>query len=73
MTRLWIVRAGAHGERELAAIDQSKLFPGFLEVGDLSTCADRDAVLELLSFGAILGTLLSDILLALLDPRIRLE
>lgn len=45
MTRLWIVRAGAHGERELAAIDQSKLFPGFLEVSDLSTCEDRDAVL----------------------------
>ncbi|MDQ1902385.1 hypothetical protein RAH32_18350 [Paracoccus sp. WLY502] len=45
MTRLWIVRAGAHGERELASIDQSKLFPGFLEVGNLSTCADRDAVL----------------------------
>ena len=45
MTRLWIVRAGAHGERELAAIDQSKLFPGFLEVGDLSACPDRDAVL----------------------------
>ncbi|RCK18832.1 restriction endonuclease [Thalassospira profundimaris] len=45
MTRLWIVRAGAHGERELAAVDQSKLFPGFLEVGDLSACANRDAVL----------------------------
>jgi predicted Mrr-cat superfamily restriction endonuclease len=45
MSRLWIVRAGAHGERELAAIDQSKLFPGFLEVGDLSACADRDWLL----------------------------
>ena len=48
MTRLWIVRAGAHGERELAAIDQSKLFPGFADVGDLSDCKDRDAVLALL-------------------------
>ena len=28
MTRLWIVRAGRHGERELAAIEQSKLFAG---------------------------------------------
>lgn len=46
MTKLWIVRAGAHGERELAAIDQGKLFPGFLEVGDLRFCNDRDAVLS---------------------------
>ena len=44
--RLWIVRAGAHGERELAAIDQSKLFPGFLEVGDLSALDSRDAILS---------------------------
>ncbi len=43
--RLWIVRAGAHGERELAAIDQSRLFPGFLEVGDLSELDSRDAIL----------------------------
>ena len=46
MTKLWIVRGGANGERELAAIDQGKLFPGFLDVGDLNACADRDAVLE---------------------------
>ncbi len=46
MTRLWIVRAGAHGERELAAISQTKLLPGFLEVGDLSHCKDRDGILE---------------------------
>ncbi len=45
MTRLWIVRAGKHGERELAAIDRSRLLPGFLEVGDLRGCKDRDAVL----------------------------
>jgi restriction system protein len=45
MTRLWIVRAGAHGERELAAIEQSKLFPGFIEVGDLSRLDSRDAIL----------------------------
>ena len=45
MTRLWIVRAGAHGERELAAIDQSKLLPGFLNVGDLTQLDGRDAIL----------------------------
>ncbi len=45
MTRLWIVRAGAHGERENAAIDKSELLPGFLEVGDLSKLGDRDAIL----------------------------
>ena len=45
MTRLWIVRAGAHGERELAAIDQGTLLPGFLEVGDLSRLGTRDAIL----------------------------
>lgn len=43
--RLWIVRAGAHGERELAAIDQNKLFPGFLEVGDLSELESRADIL----------------------------
>jgi len=46
MTRLWIVRAGKQGDRELAAIEQSKLFPGFLEVGDLGTRNDRDTILE---------------------------
>ncbi|MBG6199967.1 restriction system protein [Labrenzia sp. EL_13] len=45
MTRLWIVRAGARGERELAAIDQGKLMPGFLEVGDLSKIGSREAIL----------------------------
>ncbi|WP_374311734.1 restriction endonuclease [Dongia sp.] len=45
MTRLWIVRAGKQGERELAAIEQGRLLPGFLEVGDLSTCKGRDAIL----------------------------
>lgn len=46
MTRLWIVRAGANGERELAAIEQSRLFPGFLEVHDLAPLANREAILE---------------------------
>lgn len=45
MTRLWIVRAGKQGERELAAIEQDRLLPGFLEVGDLTSLQDRDAIL----------------------------
>ena len=45
MTRLWIVRAGAHGERELAAIDQGRLFPGFLDVGNLTKLDSRGAIL----------------------------
>ena len=46
MTRLWIVRAGKQGDRELAAIEQGRLLPGFLEVGDLRRFPDRDAILE---------------------------
>lgn len=46
MTRLWIVRAGKQGERELAAIEQNKLFPGFLDVGDLRRHKDREAILK---------------------------
>lgn len=46
MTRLWIVRAGANGERELAAIQDSRLYPGFLEVGDLSNRNDRESIAE---------------------------
>lgn len=46
MTKLWIVRAGKQGERELAAIEQGKLFPGFLQVGDLSARKDRDVIFE---------------------------
>jgi len=45
MTRLWIVRAGKQGTRELAAIEQNRLLPGFLEVGDLRDLKDRDAIL----------------------------
>ena len=44
--RLWIVRAGAHGERELAAIEKNRLFPGFLEVGDLTKLDSRDDILS---------------------------
>ena len=46
MTRLWIVRAGKQGDRELAAIEQGRLLPGFLEVGDLRRFSDRNAILE---------------------------
>lgn len=45
MSRLWIVRAGKQGERELAAIEQGRLLPGFLEVGDLGALKGRDAIL----------------------------
>jgi restriction system protein len=45
MTRLWIVRAGRNGERELEAISQGKLMLGFSEVGDLSELKTRDAIL----------------------------
>ena len=46
MTRLWIVRAGKQGDRELAAIEQGRLLHGFLEVGDLRRFPNRDAILE---------------------------
>lgn len=46
MTRLWIVRAGKQGDRELASIEQGRLLPGFLEVGDLSERKGRAAILE---------------------------
>ena len=43
MTRLWIVRAGKQGDRELAAIEHGRLLPGFLEVGEgLTPCASAD-------------------------------
>ena len=51
MTRLWIVRAGKQGDRELAAIEQDRLLPGFLDVGDLRRFPDRDAILEHLRGG----------------------
>jgi len=49
MTRLWIVRAGKQGQRELAAIAESRLLPGFMEVGDLRLYPDRDAILAYLA------------------------
>lgn len=45
MTRLWIVRAGRVGERELDAIAQGLLLPGFNEVGDLAHSKNRPAIL----------------------------
>jgi len=44
VTRLWIVRAGARGERELAAIAESRLLPGFTEIGDSRLYPNRDAI-----------------------------
>ena len=46
MTRLWIVRAGKQGEREIASIEQGRLLPGFSDVGDLSALVGRDAILD---------------------------
>jgi restriction system protein len=46
MTRLWIVRAGAVGERELDAIAQGLLQPGFNDVGDLASCKDRNSIFD---------------------------
>ena len=46
MPRLWIVRAGKHGERELAAIEQKRLLPGFLGVGDLRHYEGREAIIK---------------------------
>ena len=44
MTKLWIVRAGRQGERELASIAEGRLLPGFLEAGDLRLFPDREAI-----------------------------
>lgn len=46
MTRLWIVRAGRNGERELDAIEQGKLMLGFGDVGDLSVLGSREAIFD---------------------------
>lgn len=51
MTRLWIVRAGRNGERELDAITQNKLMLGFVEVGDLSHAKDRQSIAKLVKEG----------------------
>jgi restriction system protein len=45
MTRLWIVRAGKQGERELMAIEHGRAVLGFLEVDDIGALPDRDAIL----------------------------
>src|SRR6516225_5687830 len=47
--RAWMVRAGAHGERERASLEQGRLFAGWPELGDISRCAtleDLDATLS---------------------------
>lgn len=48
MTRLWIVRAGKLGERELAAIELSRLLPGFMEVDDLTHRMTREEIATVL-------------------------
>ena len=44
--RVWLVRAGKHGEDELAALDRGLAILGFPEVEALSGAADGDAVGE---------------------------
>lgn len=44
MTRLWIVRAGRGGERELDAISQGRFMLGFVEVGDLKHLANWEGI-----------------------------
>lgn len=51
MTRLWLVRAGKHGEREAAALADNVLAPGFIEVPDLTPAKDRRAVFDKVTEG----------------------
>lgn len=44
MSRLWMVRHGAHGEREQRALDEGLLLLGFTAVGDLGACENREAI-----------------------------
>lgn len=46
MTRLWIVRAGRGGERELDTISQGRLMLGFSPSDDLSGLKDRNAIAD---------------------------
>lgn len=46
MTRLWIVRAGRHGEQERNSIELGKAMIAFNEVGDLAQLADRSSILD---------------------------
>ena len=49
--RVWIVRAGRHGERETWAIDAGFAGGGFGEVADLAGAESRDAVADLVRAG----------------------
>ncbi len=42
--RAWMVRAGADGEREEAALSLGRVIAGWQEVGDLSDVTDREAL-----------------------------
>ena len=46
MARLWLIRGGARGERESAALDQDKVFLGFTKVDDLSKFSTRADILS---------------------------
>ncbi|MFD9433051.1 CBS domain-containing protein [Streptomyces sp. NPDC060002] len=42
--RAWVVRAGANGEREQAALEEGMLLAGWVELGDLTGTATRDDI-----------------------------
>jgi restriction system protein len=44
--RSWLVRAGRHGEREQFAVDHGFAVVGWHEIGDLSSIASRDEMVE---------------------------
>ena len=46
MTRLWMVRGGRRGEREIDMLAECKIFPGFSNVGDLSSSKSRDEFVD---------------------------
>jgi restriction system protein len=46
--RVWLVRAGRHGEREQFAIDHDCALVGWQDLGDLSQVADREELIEAL-------------------------
>ena len=44
--RVWLVRAGAQGESEAAALEHGLAIIGFTDVPDLTSATDKDAVFE---------------------------